>query len=41
MTLDELKKLIADDEGETKGPAGALVLRKVGGRGAPALPARG
>ena len=24
-----------------KGPAGALVLRKVGGRGAPALPARG
>ena len=24
----------------TKGPAGALVLRKVGGRGATALPAR-
>ena len=36
MTLEELKKQIADDECETKGPAGALVSRKVGGLGAPA-----
>ena len=42
MHGDEAERIREEPNASAKkGPAGALVLRKVGGRGAPALPARG